>query len=86
MRFGLPGKPSVRSRPTLTILKMIFNFNFKDSPRAPEASIRRLTTACDRDHTVESPARTAFARREKTAGSDAVQPPGEVKSRGGATV
>jgi hypothetical protein len=32
------------------ILKMNFNFNFKDIPAAPQASIRRLTTACDWDH------------------------------------
>jgi hypothetical protein len=29
------------------ILKMNFNFNFKDIPAAPEASIHHLTTACD---------------------------------------
>jgi len=29
------------------ILKMNFNFNFKDISPAPEPSIRRLTTACD---------------------------------------
>jgi hypothetical protein len=29
------------------ILKMNFNFNFKDISAAPEASIRDLTTACD---------------------------------------
>jgi hypothetical protein len=32
------------------ILKMIFNFNFKDSLAAAGASIRCRTTACDRDH------------------------------------
>ena len=29
------------------ILKMNFNFNFKDIPAATKASIRRLTTAFD---------------------------------------
>jgi hypothetical protein len=37
------------------ILKMNFNFNFKDIPTAPKASIRRLTTAGDWDHTVGIP-------------------------------
>jgi hypothetical protein len=32
------------------ILKMNFNFNFKDSPAPPDQSIRNLTTACDWDH------------------------------------
>jgi hypothetical protein len=32
------------------ILKMIFNFNFKDMLGAAEASIRRRTTARDGDH------------------------------------
>lgn len=36
------------------ILKMNFNFNFKDMPRAAGQSIRRLTTACDYNHTVET--------------------------------
>jgi hypothetical protein len=34
------------------ILKMNFNFNFKDSPAPRGQSIRRITIACDRDHTV----------------------------------
>ena len=38
------------------ILKMNFNFNFKDSLPAAEASIRGLTTACDFNHSA------AFAR------------------------
>jgi hypothetical protein len=29
------------------ILKMNFNFNFKDIPLVSEPSIRHLTTACD---------------------------------------
>jgi hypothetical protein len=33
------------------ILKMNFNFNFKDSLSAPDQSIRGLTTACDFNHT-----------------------------------
>jgi len=33
------------------ILKMNFNFNFKDMPGAPRASIRRVTNARDRHHT-----------------------------------
>jgi len=32
------------------ILKMNFNFNFKDSPRAVGQSIRNRTTVCDWDH------------------------------------
>jgi len=32
------------------ILKMNFNFNFKDSPPLPDQSIRNRTTACDWDH------------------------------------
>jgi hypothetical protein len=35
------------------ILKMIFNFNFKDMLSAPGPSIRRLTTTCDFNHMVE---------------------------------
>ena len=35
------------------MLKMIFNFNFKDMPRVTSKSIRRLTTACDWDHMVK---------------------------------
>jgi hypothetical protein len=35
------------------ILKMNFNFNFKDILPAPTPSIRSLTTACDPNHTVE---------------------------------
>jgi hypothetical protein len=37
-----------------TILKMNFNFNFKDMPRAAEASIRSATNARDRHHTGKS--------------------------------
>ena len=36
----------------LMILKMNFNFNFKDKLRPPRQSIRTLTTECDQDHTV----------------------------------
>jgi len=32
------------------ILKMNFNFNFKDMPHAAGQSIRNLTNACDWDH------------------------------------
>jgi len=32
------------------ILKMNFNFNFKDSLLPPDPSIRRLTTGCDFNH------------------------------------
>ncbi len=35
------------------IMKMNFNFNFKDILPSPRQSIRRLTTAFDWDHTVE---------------------------------
>jgi hypothetical protein len=35
------------------ILKMNFNFKFKDILPPPSPSIRQLTTACDWDHTVE---------------------------------
>jgi hypothetical protein len=37
---------------TTTILKMNFNFNFKDMPEAPEASIRGVTNPRDLHHTV----------------------------------
>jgi hypothetical protein len=37
------------------ILKMNFNFNFKDIPAAPKASIHGLTTARDEDHAVGIP-------------------------------
>jgi hypothetical protein len=33
------------------ILKMNFNFNFKDMPQAAEASIRYVTNVRDRHHT-----------------------------------
>jgi hypothetical protein len=38
---------------TPTILKMNFNFNFniEHSPAPPDQSIRRITIACDQDHT-----------------------------------
>jgi len=36
------------------ILKMNFNFNFKDIARLPQASIRLLTIRCDLDHTAEN--------------------------------
>jgi len=35
------------------MLKMIFNFNFKDMPPALGPSIRRLTITCDFNHMVE---------------------------------
>jgi len=35
------------------ILKMNFNFNFKDMLQAKPASICLVTTACDGDHTAE---------------------------------
>jgi hypothetical protein len=35
-------------------LKMNFNFNFKDMPRARGASIRRITNVRDLHHTAES--------------------------------
>ncbi len=35
------------------IMKMNFNFKIKDSLGAPSQSIRRLTIACDWDHTVK---------------------------------
>jgi hypothetical protein len=38
-------------RPMAMILKMNFNFNFKDSLSVPDQSIRGLTTACDFNHT-----------------------------------
>jgi hypothetical protein len=37
-----------------TILKMNFNFNLKDMPPAPEASIRRVTTPRDLHHMAKS--------------------------------
>jgi len=36
-----------------TILKMNFNFNFKDIARPPNPSIDRLTNGCDWNHMVE---------------------------------
>jgi hypothetical protein len=36
------------------ILKMNFNFNFKDMPGPPDASIRRVTNARDQHHTGKS--------------------------------
>jgi hypothetical protein len=43
----VPGKPSKSGFQARMILKMNFNFNFKDSLPAPRQSIRRLTTARD---------------------------------------
>jgi len=40
--------------PENTILKMNFNFNLKDMPLAPEASIRLITTPRDLHHTAKS--------------------------------
>jgi len=47
-----------------TILKMNFNFNFKDSLPAPGQSICHLTIPCDWDHTVGIPLRMALPGRE----------------------
>jgi hypothetical protein len=47
------------------ILKMNFNFNFKDIPPSPNPSIRGLTTARDYDHTVELPHRMASGCSER---------------------
>jgi len=51
------------------IMKMNFNFNFniEDSPAPPNQSIRRITAACDQDHTAEIRPRSACRCRE---GSD----------------
>jgi hypothetical protein len=44
-----------------TILKMNFNFNFKDMPGGKEASIRIVTNACDLHHTGKTEERMDFA-------------------------
>src|SRR5215472_4294708 len=49
------------------ILKMNFNFNFKDILRSPGASIRRLTTGCDSNHTVEITHQMVYPNRGATA-------------------
>jgi hypothetical protein len=46
---GVGKFPAIRAM--AMILKMNFNFNFKDSLSAPDQSIRGLTTACDFNHT-----------------------------------
>jgi len=46
---------------------MNFNFNIKNSPRAPGQSIFELTTACDLDHTAYFRTWNACGRREATA-------------------
>jgi hypothetical protein len=48
------------------ILKMNFNFNFKDIPGAPNTSIRHLTTARDGDRAAFFRPRNASRCREGT--------------------
>jgi len=45
------------------ILKMNFNFNFKDMPGAAGASIRGVTNARDRHRMAKSGIKRAFAAR-----------------------
>jgi hypothetical protein len=45
-----------------TILKMNFNFNFKDKLPAAVASIRRITNARDPHHTAKSGIKRSFLR------------------------
>jgi hypothetical protein len=40
-------------RPAIMKMNFNFNFNIEDSPAPPNQSIRRITTACDQDHTAE---------------------------------
>jgi len=46
-RFWTAGRPSKREFQALMILKMNFNFNFKDMLLRLKPSIRSLTTWCD---------------------------------------
>jgi len=50
------------------ILKMNFNFNFKDMPWRPSQSIRRRTNRCDGNHTAQFRHWTAFESREGVDG------------------
>jgi hypothetical protein len=60
------------------ILKMNFNFNFKDMPFAAQASIRGVTNGCDLHHTGKYGIKRALSRDQLRVDQ---QFPGDPRSR-----